>query len=85
MSSDQPADTFPLRLSDTHLAQLEMLADESGRSPDQVVAELIRREWERYSARQGVCTASDNIEAARGAVERQLRAAAAGKHTEQGE
>lgn len=66
-------------LSETHQAQLEMLADESGRSPDQVVAELIRREWERYSARQGVCTASDNIAAAREAVEKQLRAAVKGE------
>ena len=85
MSSEQPAETFSLRLSDTHLAQLEALADESGRSPDQVVAELIRREWERYSARQGVCTASDNIAAAREAVERQLRTAASGEAAEKGE
>ena len=68
-----------IHLSETHQAQLEMLADESGRSPDQVVAELIRREWERYSARQGVCTASDNIAAAREAVEKQLRDAATGE------
>lgn len=68
-----------IHLSETHQAQLEMLADESGRSPDQVVAELIRREWERYSARQGVCTASDNIAAAREAVEAQLRRAAKGE------
>jgi hypothetical protein len=68
-----------IHLSETHQAQLEMLADESGRSPDQVVAELIRREWERYSARQGVCTASDNIAAAREVVEKQLRDAAKGE------
>ncbi|AJE33681.1 MAG: hypothetical protein GX859_03655 [Corynebacterium humireducens] len=62
-----------IALSETHQAQLEMLALESGRSQDQVVAELIRREWERYSARQAVCTASDNIAAAREVVEKQLR------------
>ena len=62
-----------ITLSETHQAQLEMLALESGRSQDQVVAELIRREWERYSARQGVCTESENLAAARGVVEKRLR------------
>ncbi|QGU05085.1 hypothetical protein [Corynebacterium comes] len=71
MSSEDPS--IVISLSETHQAQLEMLADESGRSPDQVIAELIRREWERYSARRGVCTASENIAAARGVVEKQLR------------
>lgn len=70
------SEPLAVHLSETHQAQLEMLADESGRSPDQVIAELIRREWERYSARQGVCTASDNIAAAREMVEQQLRTAA---------
>lgn len=73
------ADTLQISLSDTHLAQLDALADESGRSPDQVVAELIRREWERYSARRAVCTASDNIAAARAVVEKQLRALTKGE------
>ena len=62
-----------ITLSETHQAQLEMLALESGRSRDRVVAELIRREWERYSARQAVCTASENVAAARAVVEKQLR------------
>ena len=62
-----------ITLSETHEAQLEMLALESGRSQDQVVAELIRREWERYSTRRGVCTASENIAAAWAVVENQLR------------
>ena len=65
--------TMEIALSETHQAQLEMLALESGRSQDQVVAELIRREWERYSARQGVCTASENIKAAREVLENHLR------------
>lgn len=68
-----------ITLSETHEAQLEMLALESGRSQDQVVAELIRREWERYSARRGVCTASENIAAARAVVEKQLRDATKGE------
>ena len=62
-----------ITLSETHQAQLEILALESGRPQDQVVAELIRREWERYSARQSVCTDGENRAAARAVVEKQLR------------
>ncbi|MDO5669140.1 MAG: hypothetical protein Q4G50_03970 [Corynebacterium sp.] len=62
-----------ITLSETHRAQLEMPALESGRSQDQVVAELIRRDWERYCARQGVCTAIENLQAARSVVEKHLR------------